>query len=414
MTTFMQQLNLRRALEGELMRTINQFPEVNQCRVHLNMPERRLFEDDQIGSASVVLHLQPGRKMMASQISGIGALVANSVDGIEVDNVVVMDSKGNILVEKPQESGVIGAVGNQWELQQSIEYEIQRKILALVEGIVGKQNAVVKVAADLNFDQLERTIEHVDPDNAVLLSEERYTETSADGLDSTNMNIEKITSNFELSKRVEHFIANTGDVKRLTVAVLVNGKYTSSSEDSETGQTKEYSPRSQKELDQIASLVRTAVGYSEERGDVVEVQNMQFVEEVVNEDQKYFDDMMEKERWETIITYVLLGLGLLLSFFLLRGLLKTSVVGLKLSKTQELPGGEGAQAAKLEGGKTAAVKAPEEEEELSEDLYIAKLSPEARAKLKAKDKMTEEVIKFAKESPENATKLMRSWLTREK
>jgi len=95
MTTFMQQLNLRRALEGELMRTINQFPEVNQCRVHLNMPERRLFEDDEVGSASVVLHLQPGRLMTTSQISGIGALVANSVDGIEVDNVLHVCSAQN-------------------------------------------------------------------------------------------------------------------------------------------------------------------------------------------------------------------------------------------------------------------------------------------------------------------------------
>jgi len=413
MTTFMQQLNLRRALEGELMRTINQFAEVRQCRVHLNVPERRLFEEDEVGSASVVLHIQPGMKMSNAQVSGIGALVANSVEGIEVDNVVVMDSKGNILVEKPQESGVINTVGNQWEMQQSVANVIQKKVMALVEGIVGKQNAVVKVSAELNFDQLERTIEHIDPDNAVLLSEERYIETSASGLDSSNVNVEKIKSNFELSKRVEHFIANTGDIKRLTVAVLVNGKYNEAVGDAE--QTKQYTARSTQELEQIASLVRTAVGYSGERGDVVEVQNMQFVEEVVNNDQEYFEDMIQQEKLETIITYVLLGLGLLLSFFLLRGLLKTSVVGLSLAKNQELPGGESSgQTGKLEGKKTAAIKAMEEEEELNEDLYIAKLSPEARAKLKAKDKMTDEVIQFAKDSPENATKLMRSWLTEER
>ncbi len=415
MTTFMQQLNLRRALEGELMRTINQFPEVRQSRVHLNMPEHRLFEENMNGSASVVLHLQPGTSMAPAQVSGIAALVSNSVEGIDVGNVVVMDSKGNILIEKPKDNGVIGAVGNQWELQQSVENELQRKVTALVEGIVGKQNSVVKVAVELNFDQLERTIEEVDPENVVLLSEERYTETSANGLDSSNLNVEKVTSNFELSKRVERFIANTGDIKRLTVAVLVNGRYQTlpGSEGTEEVQ-KEYVPRSQQELDQISSLVRTAVGFSENRGDIVDVQNMQFVDTVVNDDQEYFNDMMQREKWETIMTYVLIGLGLILSFFLVRGLLKTSVNGLSLPGAEKnLVEGGGEGTAKLEGKSARAVEAPEEESEIDEDLYIAKLSPEARAKLKAKDKMTEEVIQFAKESPENATKLMRSWLTQQ-
>jgi flagellar M-ring protein FliF len=234
------------------------------------------------------------------------------------------------------------------------------------------------------------------------------------GYDSSDFNAEKVTSNFELSKRVEHFIANTGDIKRLTVAVLVNGKYQVTGGGQEGEQAKEYVPRTQRELDQIASLVRTAIGYSEDRGDVLEVQNMQFVEDVMSEDQEYFEDMMQQEKWETIVTYVLLGLGLVLSFFLLRGLLKTSVSGLNLPQTKELTGETAKNASpKLEGGKGKAIEAPHEgEEEIDEDMYIAKLSPEARAKLKAKDKMTEEVINFAKESPENATKLMRSWLTK--
>lgn len=411
MTTFMQNLNLRRALEGELMRTINDFPEVRQSRVHLNVPEHRLFEEDERGSASVVLHLQPGTHMAPKQVTGIAALVSNSVDGIEVENVVVMDANGNILVEKPKDSGVIGLVGNQWELQQSIENEMQRKVTALVEGIVGKQNSVVKVAVELNFDQLERTIEQLDPENAVLLSEERYTETSSNGLDSSDLNVKKVTSNFELSKQVEHFIANTGDIKRLTVAVLVNGKYQTTATESNT-QTKQYIPRTEEQLNQIASLVRTAVGYSEDRGDIIDVQNIQFLEDVMSEDQSYFDDMMQREKWETIVTYVLVGLGLILSFFLLRGLLKTSVSNLLIPQSNVLEAGDKEGTSQLDGEKpVAAVEAPDDE--IDEDLFIAKLSPEARARLKAKDKMTEEVIHFSKESPDNATKILRSWLAQE-
>lgn len=419
MTTFMQKVNLRRALEGELTRTINQFPGVKASRIHLVIPESKLFEEKKQGKASVVLHLNPGSGLSSDQISGITKLVANSVDGIESGDVVVLDSKSNVLGGMSKESEVMGSVGNQWELQSSIEKELQNKVKAIVAGVVGSQNSVVKVSVDMNFDQIERTVEEIDPDNVVPISEKTYTESSFNVDDSSNFTAEDITTNYELSKKQERFVSTPGTIKRVTVAVLVNGEYLVS-EDENGEKTSEYIPRKEEELVTIASLVKSAVGYTEERGDVVEVKNLRFSADTSVEDEMYFQDVIQQEMWEKYITYGLLGLAILLGFILVRTLFKSGLEKLALpggSLPAALPMNTPvANGATLPSGQVMApgMKIPEPEAEISEDFYIKKLSPEARAKLKAKDRMTADVIEFAKEKPEDTSKLIRSWLTQDK
>lgn len=412
MTTFMQQLNMRRALEGELTRTINQFPEVTQSRVHLVVPGNRLFEKDKRGSASVVLYLKPGHTIADEQVSGIAALVANSVKGIEAEDVVVLDTKGKLLSEKPHDGGVLGVVGNQWELQSARERELQHKVTDIVEGVVGYQNAVVKVSAQLNFDQIERTQEKVDPDQVTVLSEEKYNERSNSNMDSSNFNADKSITNYDYSKTKEHFIANTGDIKRLTVAVLVNGTFETKTDPETEEKFREYTPRTQQELDQISQLVKTAVGFSEDRGDLVTVENMRFDDTMLNTNQEYIDEVMKHDWWEKLLTRGLIGVGLLLAFFLIKGLLKSQVAELFLpqSEQQQLAAAKAGNAGVALNSDTAGALQMKPEIDIPEDMYIAKLSPEARAKLKAKDKMTEEVIKFAQSTPEDASMLIRSWL----
>ncbi len=420
MTTFMQRLNFKRALEGELMRTINQFPEIKQSRVHLVIPEDKLFEGEKEGSASVVLHFMPGAHMNTNQVKGIAALVANSVEGIEPKDVVVMDDDGNVLVQDDEGNASMGNVGNQYELRQSLEQQLQKKVQDIVGGVVGKNNMVVKVSADLNFDRIERTKEEIDPDNTAILSQEKYNESSKSAIDTSNYNVQKVTSNYEISKTKETYVSNTGDIKRLTVAVLVNGRYQKNkTKDGKEAYT--YIPRSEEELNQIASLVKSAVGYNEDRGDVVEVQNMKLADRQVTKDKEYFEQGIRFDFWEKIITYGLIFVGLLLALFLLKGMLKTSVAQLALpgggtAAAESLPGSvpassEESQALNENTSVSGQIKRPQPEEEISEDFYMKKLSPEARAKMKAKDKMTDEVIKFAEENPENTTKLIRSWLT---
>ncbi len=411
MTTFMQRLNMKRALEGELMRTINQFQEVQSSRVHLVIPEDRLFEEEKKGSASVVINLKPGAELSTAQLRGIAALVANSVEGIEPENVVVMDSRGDVLLEGKKDDTSLANVSTQYQMQSTIEKELQKKVQSIVDGVVGPKNAVVKVTAELDFDQIERTREEYDPDSKVLLSQEEYTESSKDGGDSSNYVVRKVTSNYELSKTVERYISNSGNIKRLTVAVLVNGKYkTVVGEDGK--EKRVYEPRSEEELNQIAALVKSAVGYSEERGDVVEVQNMKLVDKTPPQEEPTFIDRLGFDFYQQMITYILTALGLLLGFILLRNLLKTSITSLGVPAPM-LAGAEGAagqlttsaEKPALEGGAPVT-----EEADIPDDIYMKKLSPEARARLRANDKMTQQVMKFTEEKPEDATRLIRSWL----
>ncbi len=422
MTTFMQRLNMKRALEGELMRTINQFEEVRSSRVHLVIPEDRLFEENKKGSASVVLNLKPGAELNTMQLRGIAALVANSVEGIEPENVVVMDSKGDVLLEGKKDNDLLTNVSSQYQMQQNIEKALQEKVKSIVAGVVGPKNAVVKVTAELDFDRIERTKEEYDPESRVLLSQETYTESSNDMVDSTNSyTVRKVTSNYELSKTIERYVSNSGNIKRLAVAVLVNGKYKKVTAEDGTSKMV-YEPRSEEELNQIAALVKSAVGFNEDRGDVVEVQNMQLVNPTPEVEEPTIIDQFGFDFWQQLITYVLVAIGLLLGFILLRNLLKTSINNLLVPAPEGAPTLAGAtpgQNQQLAGAQQQAAGTPpevtgqvagEEPAALPEDMFIKKLSPEARAKLQANDKMTQEVYKFVSERPDDATRLIKSWL----
>lgn len=411
MTTFMQRLNFKRALEGELMRTINQFPEVQKSRVHLVIPTENLFESEKKGSASVVLHILPGASMKQNQVKGVASLVANSVDGIEPEDVVVMDEEGNVLADGAEEDALLTGVGSQFELQQALENKLQKKVSALVGGVVGNRNAVVKVAAELNFDRIERVSEVIDPESSALISEDVYTDSGQNMSDTSKFNTQKTTRNYEYNKTHETYMANSGNIKRLTVAVLVNGRYsTTKGEDGEPQVT--YTPRSEEELNQIASLVKSAVGYSEDRGDIIEVQNMKLATDPILQDEGTLVENVPFDMWGKLITYVLMLIGLFMAYNLIKNLLKSSIGQLNLPapKTPQaaLAGGAGGQAGLPEGqgGQSLPEAAP-----VSEDVFMKKLSPEAQAKMRANDKMTEEVINFAQENPENATKLLRSWIT---
>ncbi len=454
MTTFMQRLNMRRALEGELSRTINHLPEVIASRVHLVIAEERLFEEDKAGSASVVVQLKPGASLNQRQVSGIIALVANSVQNLAPADVVVLGSNG-VVFSQSANDGIAGNAGSKWELQNTIETEFQAKITGIVEGVVGYQNSVVNVSVDLNLDQVERTIEAVDPDKTAVLSEETFLQDdNAEGAAKS----ERVISNYELSKTLERHISTSGDIRKISVAVLVNGQMVTETVDGEDVQ--KYVPRTVEELEEIAALVRTSIGFSEERGDQVEVRNLPFNKEMLVSEQAHLDKMLEEQRFDTYIVYGVAAVGVLVIFFVLRMLLNSSLQSLPPAfetNPETLAQGPGAAAAPLvtgapvaEGGVPAintagtvpgavaeagtvagavpgapegtaavaaagaavapAVAGQPQEEEVSEDIYIRKLSPEAKARLKASDYMTEEITKFVEESPEDAARLIRSWM----
>lgn len=405
MTSFMQQLNMRRALEGELIKTINQFPGVKNSRVHFVLPEGKLFKEDEKGTASVVLYLKKGMYISEDQVKGIVALVSNSVKGIDPENVVVVDTEGKLLSETQENEASLGSARSQWDLQKSIEYNLQKKVLRIVEGIVGNRNAVVEVSADLDFEKIERTVEAFDPDNVVVVSEERHSETSS-GEDPSRFNSEDVITNFELNKTVEHFISSAGTVKKVSVAVLINEKVEPFTNESgeEVGK---HVPRSSEELQQIARLVQSAVGYNEDRGDVVEVKNMKFDKSDTQVDKEYFAQAEKREMIMAGISKSLIGIGILIAFFIVRRLLEnTGTTRLQLQSSN----GMGA----INSNNIQVLSEDSGEDDLPLDNYMRKLSPEARAKIKAKDVMTEKVISYAKDKPEETAKLLRHWLIKAK
>jgi flagellar M-ring protein FliF len=301
MSEFTQKLNYRRALQGELARTIAQMPEVERARVHLAVPERRLFATDQDKArASVVLSLRGASALTKGQIQGIVHLVASSVEGLQPQDVTVVDGHGRMLSDSGGE-GPTRLSGSQLEYQRSLEKDIETRIQSMLERIVGSNKAVVRVSSVLDFRQVEMTEERFDPNSQVVRSEQRSQEKSAGvngvaggvpgvasnvppgeaaegGATSTNTaQTKNDTVNYEISRTVSRIVEPTGTIKKLSAAVLVDGTY----EQTKTGEkaeesTRKYVPRSAEDMKRIEEIVKKAMGYSAERQDQVEVVNVPF------------------------------------------------------------------------------------------------------------------------------------------
>jgi flagellar M-ring protein FliF len=248
MTDFAQKVNYNRALEGELTRTIGRLTGVEGARVHLVVPERRLFEEEERpASASVVLQLAPARQLGAKQIEGVVYLVSSSVEGLDPDGVTVVDTRGTVLYQVDGEEGGLLA-GNQLEFKQAYEKDVERRVRDMLERVLGAGAAVVKVAAQFDFDRVEETSETFDPEGVVVRSEERASESATGvagptGVPGVASNVGSVTEgttagesggtstresetvNYEVSKTVTRIQRTQGALSRLTVAVAVDGTY---------------------------------------------------------------------------------------------------------------------------------------------------------------------------------------------
>ena len=295
-TNFVQQINQIRALEGELARTIRSLRQVKSARVHLVMPKRELFSRDKAEpTASVVLILQGG-PLDKEQVSAIQHLVASSIPGMKANNVSVIDNKGNLLARGADgEDGMDNASVE--DMRRSYEVRLTRSIEDLLAQTLGPDKIRAEVTADLDFNQVTTNTENFNPDGQVVRStqtveendqsQDRQQDSSVSvannipnppgasansGTNSTSQNTRnEETVNYEISKTTQVEVKHTGTVKRISAAVLVDGTYQPDANGNPV-----YTPRSQQELDQIATLVKSAIGFDEKRGDVVQVVNMQF------------------------------------------------------------------------------------------------------------------------------------------
>ncbi len=297
---FAQRLNYQRALQGELARTIGQLREVARARVHLVLPQPSLFTDrDRPASASVFVKLVSGAQLGREQVKGIVHLVASSVEGLSPDRVTLVDTAGRVLA-MGGDAATNPLSGKRLEIKTALEESLERRVQTLLDGALGPNQAITRVSAQVNFDQIDKTEEKFDP-NGVARQKTRSTE-STKGRSTTpgaaaapaatptdpataqavaNQNVsqndgsrESESVTYEVSRIVARTLTSPGEIRRLSVAVVVNAppKPAAGADPKQTPPA----PRSPEELEKIRQVVMTAVGFSEPRGDSVTVAEMPF------------------------------------------------------------------------------------------------------------------------------------------
>jgi len=292
MTDFVQKVNMRRALEGELQRSIEGLEEVKAVRVHIVTPEQSIFTDNQQpAKASVVVRTVPGRELTKEQIRGITFLVSSSVEGLKPENISIIDFNGKLLSSPYAGNESSVASSQNVELQQNVEKYLETKAQQILEEVVGPSKAKVKVAVDMDFDRAEKTMEKYDPESRVIRSEERDDENLKNA-PTGDAQKEKTITNYEIDKTIEHVVAEVGNIRRLTVSVAVDGKY-----EQAAGKNAKptYIARTPQELQTFEDMVKNTIGYDLSRGDQISVVSTQFDNEFLRKEQ---DDMRSRETLE--------------------------------------------------------------------------------------------------------------------
>ncbi|MGE3540095.1 MAG: flagellar basal-body MS-ring/collar protein FliF [Candidatus Tectimicrobiota bacterium] len=416
------EINRVRALQGELARTITNIAAIRSARVHLVIPKKALFREQQDKTtASVFLTLTPGRRLAPEQVRSIMQFVASSVPGLDPMEVIVLDDMGQRLSHEEAKMPAIAQNDAQLQHQRRLESELESKVQSLLEPALGKGKVRARVSATLDFQQLERTEERYDAENPATRSQQRSKEEGTGsgywsiGPPGVRPNTEgaqiqnpadKATSarqtetiNYELSKTVSKLVAPTGDIKRLSVGVLVDGTY----QPGEKAGERKYVPRSAEELAKFRDIVRGAVGYNESRGDKVEVASMPF------EPESDLDAPSQREAqrafWAQLVGYgAYVILGLLFCLFVARPLIAAllgqkaePVIEAMLPRTvQELEAGMDNPNMLLEPAAVGAAPTP---------LMVEPAKPTG-ASLRA------QVTEIAKRDPEHTLEILRMWLKR--
>jgi len=423
-TAFVQNINMLRALEGELARSIQTIDGIDAARVHLVIPERQIFSREaQAPSASVVLKTR-GR-LDRGQVNAIQHLVAAAVAGLTPDRVAIVDDQGNLLAGGDDKSGADASAQDQDEQTTQYEDQLRQRIESIVSSVVGPGHVRVQVAADMDYNHVSETSETYDPDSKVVRSTQSVqqdTTTPSNGTsnavsvtnalpggqtssggsngNSTSTRTED-TTNYEISKTTRTSTIDGGAVKRLSVAVAVDGD-TKTGADGKTA----YVPRSAKEMNQIETLVKSAMGYDAKRGDQVDVVNMAFarldVGPVTPEAQPLLG--LSGADWFKIIEAAILSLtALLIGFFVVRPLIQrmfAPVTGTMQAITApQSAGALPAPHAAAAGAGPAALPAPRES-----------MIDISRIEGQVKESSIKKIGEVVDAHPEEALAILRTWL----
>jgi len=297
MTDYMQQLNNKRALEGELSRSVNSLQQVESSRVHLVLPERSPFQESSVkASASVLLTLKRGKKLDRTRVDGITSLIAGSVEGLEAKDVTIVDHAGNRLTDDKQGEGGFASEEAWMKSEQKTENYLTQRGQTMLDRVLGPGNSIVRVSVDQNFDSLVRRSNQIDPESRTLISEQRDQQTQTEegsemvpvdeftpvdergetSVTSTNENESSSrTRNYEVSETKEVYKKAQGEISNITASVLVNHKQVEVQNDQ--GETVyETEPYGEEELQEFRDVIASALGIQAERGDKITIRQVQF------------------------------------------------------------------------------------------------------------------------------------------
>ncbi len=335
--SYAQKINHQRALQGELMRAINTLTAVRQSKVILAIPNKKTFlEEGGKPSASVVVELHQGKELGPDQVRGIRYLVANAVEGMDPDRVTVLDERGKVLTRESQ--GVTAGSDEILDLKQKVESELENRIETILGKVVGNTRVVAKVDATLQHRVISSVEESVDPEKTAIRSQQSEEESldgarvNPAGVPGSRSNLpgaedsqqvgfkqdvkkEIKTTNFEVPKTIKNIKEAAGNVERLSVAVVVDGSYTTTTKEDGTTETK-WTPRSAEELQKYETLIKSSIGFNSARGDSVKVENIQFQPEEFSEAEKLLTNLERRKILHALFKWALLGFSLALFFFI--------------------------------------------------------------------------------------------------
>jgi flagellar M-ring protein FliF len=425
-TSFVQNINQLRALEGELARTIKSLDRVQAARVHLVLPERPLFSRDKAEpSASIVLKVRGALEQQ--QVRAVRHLVAAAVNGLKPERVSVVDEAGRLLANASSGENATGIGAD--ERQAAYERRMREQIELIVSSVVGPGRARVLLAADFDYNRITQTTDKYDPEGRVLRSSQTREESSAttegrEGQVSVgnelpgasrqaegaaaardqNKKSEEIV-NYEISRTTKTELVEGGRINRISVAVLVDGNYGKNDKGEAT-----YQERQKEELDRIGALVRSAIGFDQKRGDQVEVVNLRFADTPTTA-------IVEPAGWLSFLQFtkddmmrgiellVMLLLGIIVLLFVVRPLVRRAL-------TPELPAlpTSVTVTGPLPAEVKAAIAASEHTEIKAAPSATAKMIDIAQVQGQVHAQSVQKVGELADKNPHETVAIIRQWL----
>ena len=442
-TNFVQNINLVRALEGELARTIGAMRNVRGARVHLVMPRRELFSrEKQEASASVVLQVQSSSRLNNEQVQAIQHLIAAAVPSMDPQKISVLDDRGQLLARGNGDS-TSAAAGTADEMRVGFENRMRQAIIELLERTVGLNRVRAEINAEIDYDRVVENAEIFDPDSQVARSTQtvQENENSSENDDQDTVTVQnnlpeteataagtgtsaasqvsrtEETVNFEITKTIRNRVKESGQIKRLSVAVLVDGKYI----ENEDGD-KVWQPRAADELAQLETLVKSAVGFNEQRGDSVEIVNMQFVklEPLEFDDGSLFLGISKEEFMQLAEILVLAVVGLLVILLVVRPVLtrlfESMPTALAGGQAGALGDQEGVALAQLTGPEATADMAElleEDEEEVEDESLLDQMIDINQVEGRVRASSLKQIGEIVDKHPEEAIAIVRNWMYQE-